>query len=331
MICKRQIKTGSKPCDHYIALDQLGEPGLCSLPNMFRCPVALFKKGIRLSHSSVQDFLRCKHLWKLKHIDGILIKPYQNSVPMKLGTLWDKCNDIIYGLADQDSLKTLISDLSVDLYDVARVRACLKAFSSLELKIEHENLVGLQQEFFYKHVGSEHVTIHGFYDRLYTDHFVECKFSSSPDFYLSPFELASQIGTYFLANKSLDYVTMEIVRRPTQSPYKVGSKHSKNETPKEFYNRLHMDILSRPSHYFIGLNRRDWTYGKKFYRDEFDLKELAERYEFILSEIKDCVKRGSFYKNNSACRMFGSVCEYQPICKIGAVSETVFEYKGKEQ
>ena len=329
--CEFKIKTGTKTCDHYLASDKQGEPGFCSLPSRFRCPEAILAKGMRLSHSSVQNFLRCKRLWKYKEVDGITVRSDQMSAAANMGMLWDKCNDILYGNTDLSVVKDTVSRLRIDEYDESRVRALFKAHKSLELKIDTKDLIGLQAEFFYHHfdTASDDVIIHGFYDRLYGDHFVECKLTSSPEYYLSPFLINSQIGTYFLANDNLGFVDMEVVRRPAQKPYKESSKRVRRESASEFYERIYADIMARPSYYFVGLNRKTWKYGKRFYRDEFDLNELADRYKFILAEIRDCVKRESFYCNDKACMMFGSMCEYLDICRTGAVSETVFEYKEK--
>jgi hypothetical protein len=168
----------------------------------------------------------------------------------------------------------------------------------------------------------------GFYDRKYADHFVENKLSGKPDFYLDPFFIQSQVGTYFLADPSLESCTMEIIRTPQ---LKQTGKN-KDESPEELTERVYQDAISRPSHYFIGWNAERQTYGKKFFRGEMEIEELKNRYIHIFREIFNARIMDGFYKNLKVCGNIlpGISCEMQSICRSNCIGENLFEIRAKK-
>jgi hypothetical protein len=170
------------------------------------------------------------------------------------------------------------------------------------------------------------LSVTGFYDRKYSDYFTEDKLSGRPEFYLDPFYIQSQMGTYFLADENLKHVIMEVVQFPQHKELK-----KKEETPDEMYQRVYGEIIASPSKYFIGFDRTTKTYGRKFYRREFDLEALKERYKQVAIEIISARWNGNFYKNFKSCNNIfpGVSCDMQAVCKNGNISENMYKIRGK--
>jgi hypothetical protein len=169
----------------------------------------------------------------------------------------------------------------------------------------------------------------GVFDRLYEDWFAETKLSGSPDWYTQIYNLIPQVGTYFMADPGLRYCKMEITRCPDLK----SIKSFKDESVSAFEERCYKDVLSRPSHYFLGYDRDHHTFGKKFYRTEFPLEEIQARYSSIYYEITEAANRdgvyGAFWKNWTSCLNHFGPCEFIDVCHHDKVSEAIFTMKDK--
>lgn len=308
---KKSVKTNQ--CIHFIPD---GSAGFCKIPTRFRCPLTIQSNIFRMSHSTIQDFLRCKCYFWLKHIQGIQVKPYMKSLPLKRGGLWDKLQDLFYGFCEVDDIENYIEEVRIPPMEVARIKGVYKAFVEY-VEPDRQNLIGTQQHFQYEHYDSYNgdILLHGYYDRLYKTWFAECKFTGSPQFYENPFFLASQLGTYFLANEDLKEANLEVVKVPDQKPYKQGKSRLRDETVDEFKKRIYDDVSSRPSFYFKGYNRKSKTYGWKFSRNLFDLKAIKNRYSWVIREIKECGRRGTWYIEETGCNLYSTNCDYLEICE----------------
>ena len=337
-----------------------GVCGYCKRPDAYMC-VADVTRHIPLSHSSVGDFLTCHYLYYLKKILGIEVIPKFFGTPLKAGKLWDILKQKHLG-GIVEIAKT-IEEYEIPPMVVAKVRALYHAYKELEIVSDdgfelqaavdmsydialspssfvptidvNNEKVSLWACDFRYHPIDEHrvddylwhfpLKIRGFYDRKYSGYFCEDKLTNRPSFYLDPFYIQSQMGTYFLADPELEYVIMEVVQFPQQKENK-----KKEETPDGMYKRVYSDILSKPSNYFIGFDRTKKKYGKKFFRGEFDLEEIKRRYEQVVLEILSARYNNNFYKNFKACgNTYGHPCEYQKICMNGNVSENMFRIRKK--
>lgn len=318
--CKSHEPCPGAPCTHYIRAENKLEAGLCSLPGEFRCTEAIRVKSMKLSHSAVQNYLRCKRYYWYANIKGIRVLSHMVSRALKMGGLWDK----VQGGASNREIREYIGKIQIDPMDAARVRAVWRGYREFEMVPDTDGLIGTQEHFEYHHWDNEagDVIVQGYYDRLHTDHFAECKFSSRPENYLTAWGITSQVGTYFLANPELKYCVMEVTRAPQQ-------RAKEDETPEELEKRIYNDVLKRPSYYFQGFNRDKRVYGIKFYRADFNLDELQNRYTHIIREIKQSAKHESFYQNNTACLMYGTECDFKPVCVTGCVSQEIFTYRDK--
>jgi len=317
--CDKMVSTPDSPCIHTI-LDKDGNISMCALPDQFRCTEAIKANAIWLSHSAVQDYLRCKRLYWYKNIRGVELLPQYLSDPVKMGKLWDKLQSLRYGVDDvtETTVADYIDELQIPDVCRAKVSAVYRAYCDL-IEPDKKDLVGLQQHFIWhywdKPVGD--IIVHGYYDRLYKDRFVECKFTSDQRYYNNVWALNSQIGTYFLANENLRSVTMEIIQVPRQKLYKAGKQRAEDETIEDYEERVYSEIMANPYNVFIGYNHEDKSYGLQFYRDEFNLKELEYRYKWITIEIQDRAKRNSFYIEDNKCFMYNTMCDYYDVCTAG--------------
>ena len=356
-------------CDFYIpATDDNFEPihgecGYCKQPKGFRC-VADVCRIIPLSHSSVSDFCTCHYLYYLKKILGIEIRPPFLGTPLKAGVLWDSTKQLHLG--EKKSLRDIINKYEIDDYTVAKVKAIYSAYKYLEIEVDSgyelqakvdmtydiilppsqfvpsvtvgdirtKEVVNLWQEANEQSEDDRRWTfplkITGFYDRKYSNFFCEDKLSSRVEYYTEVYPLSSQVATYFLGDANLEFVCMEVVQFPGQKILKETKKRLEAETPDQLYERVYNEILSRPSVYFIGYDREKKKYGKKFFRNEWNLAEIEDSYKQIIIEILSARWSNNFYKNRKSCNfMYGHKCEYLPICENQNVSEQMFSIRQK--
>lgn len=348
-------------CDYYQIAENdsmepsIGECGYCKRPQSYRC-VADIARLIPLSHSSVDTFLICHYLYYLKKILGIEMRPQFFGSALKAGQLWDTVKQ--KHLGEDVSIKGIIQKYQIDEFTVNKVKAIYKAYKELGIQVEgghslqakvgisidievpaisflpkidyntdynywsmREDLEGDGRDWQFP------LLVAGFYDRKYPTYFCEDKLSSRPEFYLDPFYLQSQNSTYFLADPKLEYCIQEVVLMPQQ---KVKKKST--ESAEQLGKRIYDDILSRPSKYFLGYNRKSRMYGKKFFRGEFDLQATEDRYKQVVLEILSCRWTGNFYRNFKACNNIlpGIVCDMQQICRNGNMSENMFKIREKK-
>lgn len=201
------------------------ECGFCKLnAKYYRC--IAHKGTIPLSHSTVQNFLTCHHMCYLINVRGIQTRDAVKSSPLKCGSLWDAVLGKHYGGVDKETglpydIPALITRYEIEPKDVAKVRGLYRAYKMLEVQIDPGGEIQKKIDLtisFDKVWGDGvpvEVMVTGYFDRYYTDGtFVENKLSGRPDYYLDPFFIESQIGTYFLADPSLESCIMEIVRSP---------------------------------------------------------------------------------------------------------------------
>jgi hypothetical protein len=311
-------------CKYYAEPENIVENGFCNRPELYRC-LATPSKIIPLSHSSVQDFLTCHFLYYLKAIRGIQIKDTAKSSPLKMGSLMDKVLQKHLGGEIKDeagkptTIPGLIDSLQINDFDVAKVKGIFRAYKFLEIQTEPNGQLQSkisQSIKFDKSWGDGtpvELLLTGFYDRKYPNYFVEQKFTSRPETYLDTYFLQSQIGTYFLADPTLEFCIMEIIRVPALK----SSGKNKEESAEEHAERIYQDAISRPSNYFIGWDSKTQKYGKKYFRTEFNLDELKSRYIHIFREIWEARLMNGWYRNDKACNnvLPGISCDMLGICR----------------
>ena len=326
---KFQPNSDFSSCAYYDPSDNSKVNGFCTRPDMYRC-VSTLGKIIPLSYSSVSDFLTCRHLYYLKAIRGIRMKDAAVSSPLKMGTLWDKVLQKYLGNKSID-IPAIINQYEIDDKDTAKVQGLYRAYKALDIQVEPgydlQAKIDLTIPFdqTWPDGSPVEMMMTGFYDRKYADHFVENKLSGRPEFYQDPFFIQSQIGTYFLADPNLKHVTMEIIRTPALK----STGKNKEESAGDYGERVYQDAISRPSHYFIGWNSETKTYGRRFYRKEFDLEEIKSRYLHVFKEIYNARFTDGFYKNDRVCNnvLPGIACDMLSVCRYNNMSESIYEIR----
>lgn len=306
---------------------------LCSVSTQFLCTLGekeIFKpKGgvMHLSHSSREVFIRCRRAFFLQRIKHIKIRDKMLPLPVKLGMIWDKYMESTYlGIKFMEEFWRLVDTYDLDDMETAKMYGLISAHRKIGMQPQLETsdggiFQGCQHKFEITDIGDFPVI--GFIDRVHTNHITEIKLSARPDFYFQVHNISSQIGTYFLSNPKYEYAIIEAVRVPG---LRTGAGKYSDESPEAYRDRISSDIISRPSYYFLGYDRGSKTFGKKFYRNEFDMEELVQDYKYVNQEIMRAVEDGddAFYKNRKACYVPGQ-CFYLPICDTGCVSESIFE------
>jgi hypothetical protein len=317
-------------CDCLYRIDDHDNAGFCKRPEYYRCVKEAGFMSIPLSYSSVNNFLTCPMMYYLKDIRGVVVRPSAMGSAVKMGALWDRAKQKLLGA--KIDLGAVIEEYEIKDMDIAKVKAINRAYKELGIRVDPE--FALQATFNNEIVADglykEHkvpVLVKGFYDRKYRNYFTEDKLSSRPDNYLDIFFIQSQVGAYFLADPSLEHCIMEIVRTPGL----MLTGKFKDETAEAHEERTFQDIISRPSYYFLGFDREKKRYGKVYYRNEFDLGGIRDRFRIISVLVRDCQAFDGWYKNDRACGAIlpGIPCDMKAICRFGKMSEDVYMVKQK--
>jgi len=315
--CRMLTPADGLPCRYYLYPTDRDKPGFCRLDTRFFCDEALKHKLPPFSFSSVTDFVSCRMKYYYRVIQALQVKPQYLPEALKFGRAWDSFTRSRFE-EGYDYLPA-IQELQMTLEQIARISALMRAYVDLGIKNDGgDGFLGCQYEISVP-LGVK-CNIRGFVDRAYEDYIVESKTSSNPDFYFQKENIQYQLSTYFLANKAWDYAVLEVVRIP-----RVGKSE---EDPEKLGQRIYGDILSRPSHYFIGWNRERGTFGKKFWRGEFDLDEMFRTYRFVYEDLRRTVINNSWYPNRLACHV-PAPCPYLPIERTGVVSDEVYRRGNK--
>lgn len=329
MICDKRVDSivpnKSVNCSHYISItstDPSSHPvGFCSLTEEFLCIEDTDGRLPRLSFSTVSDFLDCHRKYWLAHVKGIRTLDAASGDALAMGVLWDVCLQVLVGNVPKSKIVDTINQYEISESCEAKVKAIYRAFKDLNIHIDTQ--CSAQDRFILTLPYNERQDMYvltGVFDRKYENYFVESKFSGSPDYYHNLFNIIPQVGTYFASDPAMEYVIMEVVRAP--------GLHQKELSAEEYEAKCYDDIMHRPGWYFPGWNKESRTFGKKFYRREFDLLEVIERYEDVYYQITDCNRRNKFTKNYKSCyRPF--TCQFTDICLFNVMSEAKFELKKK--
>lgn len=303
-------------------MNRLDNCGLCALDSRFLCTEHLKTTVPRLSHSALQDMMTCDRLHYYKHIEGLEVD-MDKPVKMLLGSLWD-------AVVDDDSTKVVELVELIPEFEVCRIEAMWETMKMLG--ISHQE--SYAQRGHAQHRGimwlDERTPVSYVYDSKGEDYFIERKFTSSPKYYETVWAMQDQVGTYFLADDKMKYCIMELACYPTIRPRFNATKNDPADTVESFTQRLKDKILEEPAKCFKGLNMAEKTWGLKFYRNEFDLDMIRERYLKRAQRIRDNVDAGWYEMNTTACEsIYGRQCEFLSICKTGAVGQR-FKVRDKQ-
>lgn len=305
-------------CQYYDKAESDIECGFCKISGKYYRCIADPGRSIPLSYSTVSDFLTCHRLYYLKNVRGIRINNAYTSPALKMGKLFDSVLQKHYGTTID--IPAIINEYEISPRDVAKVKALYRAYKALEITMEpgyelQAKISGSLSFEFDRKAHPECPTyflVTGYYDVKYPTYFIEQKLSGRPDNYLDINFVFSQVGLYFMADPTLDHCIMQPVRVPDLK----STGANKDEDDDTYSERCYQDILTRPSHYFLGWNRETRTYGKKYHRSEFSLDDISYRLSHVFREIHQAHLYNGWYKNDRVCNnvLPGITCEYAPIC-----------------
>lgn len=303
-------------CFHYIPSDGGSPVGLCKQPGKFQCildhPV--------ISHSGRISWVHCRQKWYFSHIKGIRLKDEHLPFPMVAGIIWDRFIQSVYeGRKFRDEFDGLCKRYVLYPDAIAKLHALIKSYHTIGFKVEREG-AELQKPFFVPHLQA---VVRGFIDVAYPDHIIEVKSSSDPTRYHKLFAITSQAATYFLSNPDYKYINVQAVKVP-QLKF-----NEKKEDLSYYRDRCHDHIIKNVKQYYPGADLDKGTYGKRFYRSEFPLEQIAKDYEQIHDDMRVAFNFGRFYQNFMACYV-PTTCQYLTICQTGVVSDELYDFKGKE-
>jgi CRISPR/Cas system-associated exonuclease Cas4 (RecB family) len=320
-------------CKFYRAKDEdnkecyfhLGE-GICKREEFFRCPVYQMIFEGKFSHSELNTLMFCKRLYYYKYILGIEVRPEMLPSRMKIGKIIHHGIMVINRLEDpvkrREEIIRMAKEYQLEGKEFVAAAGVLEMYEKLigEGKIKKEDG---RFEFRFEVKKPGYPVLTGVFDILYDDHFVEIKTTTNPEYYQTPHFIQSQCASYFLYSPHLKYCDMKIIRVP-----QLREKKDIEEGEEEFYERIRADIERRPGYYFIGLE--DGDFKKRFFRSEFDLDEVLERYAHMVRERRLSIKRKFWPKNELNC-LYPYQCLYLPICESGKVSDLMYVYREKEK
>ncbi len=271
--------------------------------------------------------MRCPKMYYFSNILGLQVKRDFCSDPLRIGSGVDEY--ITQGMVSWDKYD------SDSMYG-AKIFAICDAFRILGLGDTRMNYNG-QREFHYQEDG--YPQIHGFIDLEANDksHFIELKVGKNPNFYTNPFWMRSQLGTYFLSNPEYKYGIVWAIKVPQLK--RTGQY--KDESLEDYKDRCVRVMLAHPTDYFPGYDKDTNTFGVKFYRTAFDIKEdenqyemsldgLKKRYQMVAWQIQKCAEEEYWYPNGNAC-LHPFECNYKRVCESGKISDSIYEYREKKK
>lgn len=318
MTCESLTTINRKPCDSYI------KDGFCLSPQFFRCSEYLKHKEPTLSFSAVNTFMRCPKMYYFSNILGLQVKSDFCSDPLMIGSVVDQSITSPPGIP---------LPLPETLWQ-AKACAIMEVFDELKFNI---NGYSGQREFHYQEDG--YPQIHGFIDLHANDntHFIELKVGKNPNFYLNPFWMRSQLGTYFLSNPDYKYGIVWAIKVPQLK--RTGQY--KDESLEDYKDRCVRVMLAHPTDYFPGYDKDTNTFGVKFYRTAFDIDEnenqyemglegLKKRYRAMAWRIQKCAEEGYWDPDQTAC-LHPFECNYKRVCETGKIAMEIYEYRKKKK
>lgn len=313
MSCRMQTQdtVGKLPCKHYIKSDIKGHAGFCKLPTRFICEEALKVLNPPMSMSAMKSFLQCPYKYYLHYIRGISKKNTKLPSPLKVGSIWDTFMEMQAG-GDTPTFAEMVEKYHPTELEIAKIRGLVKAFKSLNIKI----CKGETQKQLIIPTSAVN-NVNGFMDICYPDGFAEVKLSGRPDFYLEPENISLQLGTYFLSDNKLEYCDMLITKYPQ---LRLG----KNENYDNYENRVYGTIIGSPSEYFLGFKRDTRTYGRRFFRSEFNLDNIRNSFNQTFRLVRFCQKNGEWLANKLSCHV-PAPCEYLDHCRTKCFSEILYQ------
>ena len=324
--CADRVKAKDKPCKHFLKAETKSV-GTCRLPDNFLCIESARNMYPRMSYSQANTFQRCRYAYYLRYIKGIRLKMKHSSAPMKMGLAWDDACNKYHETGRLELDEEYCDEIHLHEKSRAKVRSIIRAINELDINVANSGYAA--QHEINKQVCDDGPFILAKYDGMRVDgkSFIERKFTASRDTerYFNIHNLNGQIATYFMLEPQAKTCIMQVVRLE-----QLRKKQS--ESDEEFAERFYDNAILKPKQYFPGYKTGGHTFGRVYYRHEFDIEAERLRYKALAGDIKGCAKRCEWVRNRNSCQMYGVnyPCDYMPICDGKGVNEELYKYAGKE-
>lgn len=146
-----------------------------------------------------------------------------------------------------------------------------------------------------------------------------------PD-YWQDVSLSAQVGDYLLGAKHLGLapagVLYDVIHKPGQLPLKQNRRNARDETPDEYGQRVAKHIAENPDAYFA--RRVEVRLTDELRAAQADLWDTHQ--QISASERED-----RWPRNTGACRMYGRLCAFAPVCRGEATLNDGTRYKKEEK
>jgi len=316
-----QIESG-KFCHFLIEPKERGDKSLCGHQSHFLCDEVLKYEYSRVSHSSIQDFMQCPKRDYYRNICGLERIDETMSSAVKMGNVWEATlrdffeiipNEKIKEESDKQTYLNILEENPLTQLEQMTIQSLLSAFNDKLLTLpsglwQQKQIVMLQDQ-----LGIQ-CPVSLVYDILMPDNFAEIKLTKNFSYHDNAWNVQDQVGLYLACNPKMKYGTVYATLRPE---FKLGkeTKDKKAETLEEYGNRVYNAAINDPCKYFLGYNSKDRTWGKRFYRADFDLEAIKLRAIEISKQRRTNINNNYFFMNTKNCFMYGRPCEYLSICQ----------------
>ncbi len=292
---------------------------------------------MRVSHSSIQSFKDCRRKWYFRYKERI-VPNKEPTEALEVGITFHSMLAKFYSKDLNDSTggvrgsivnlaNYIYQDLSNDDYSFAKDKITELALNGdLDLDIDIESMsqqqlkslamfiffldveaIGLtnwadeqtkSEEWFEIPLDNGMHSLGGFIDAQCYDSVIEFKTTSAKigEDYVYKFEFVDeQILSYLLAKPEKSNARVIVIQKPT-------IRLSKNESNIDFVSRCLEWLKSNTN-----------TSIKDIYIEK-SKKDLEDHYNYLCRMADEMEYCDNFYRNNSACMRYGSLCEYASIC-----------------
>tara|TARA_Y100001956_G_scaffold82424_1_gene103264 strand:+ start:4783 stop:5694 length:912 start_codon:yes stop_codon:yes gene_type:complete len=297
------------------------------------------EKTVKISHSKLSDFNKCKRFYKYRYLDELI--PKKTKSALQFGSIFHEAVEALYkGFSIetiQEKIKQTIESIDKSFFDQkdcddlewcavvlkSAIQAWKKRFYDedkkqnieiVELEQKHSKipvknpLNGRRSKFRFSFISDMLVRING---NLWL---VEYKTASQVgNSYINRLDIDSQISAYlvFLEEKykeSIEGVIYRILKKPS-------IRIRKNETKNAFYERLNALFGNETDNYLIEY---------RFSRTNEELRDFKLDLWEQANYLDQCEKKKMFPRNTSSCMQFGT-CSYFYLCTKKINSELFYE------
>lgn len=239
---------------------------------------------MRTSHSTIQDYKRCKRLYWLKHVEGL--RAVESSAALERGKSY------------HEKIEQLLNTGDFDRDDNLKTNAMASAFKKYIYPtiLESSNIDSVESWFSYK-TASGHEVVGRIDGKTASGEVIEHKTTSYAidEQYKFLLSIDEQIPTYMHAHLT-NKVRYTVCQTPT-------IRQKKNESDEEFENRC-IEWYAEDTESKIA------TFEIQFPVEKIE-NFIAEQ-DKVITEMENC---DLFYRNTSYCKNWGGLCEYAPICE----------------